>query len=462
MCRITAPDWVDDLNFTHNDRSFFESPFPAGKTEEEAAEDEAAGKPKEEPPEKDPPTNPGFSNGMDAPDLWTLHDEFDYEEIYTGSLANQSITFEAVPRFKKRPADLVLQGSNNTLISLGEDRGWTKNTRPANVNDDPRLDPDDLEDDLIDLDIATANLSNVNYIPEWGWKTIPPSNWQFGDSPIVVEAMEDGEAAEPREPQNRGTIDLVVGRGQTIVGGDLGPAPNLIENTREWEEVNKNPMKYGDEAEKGEKSLIKNNYYENPPEGDPDFMTDLSRIYVSMKTSADMNFGLTYPSVPAASQSGILAFEFTGVVDSHTGGAAAVNDKPHVVIKSNEIRIIARNAAENGSIKIIKEGEADDDENGQGRAVIMIQPDGTIMIDGPKIIIGSGIEKEPGMGQQVAVGLGAVEPMVLGQTLEDKLNELIDALNSHTHIDGLGATGMPVSPFIKFDKEFFSLVGRTK
>jgi len=52
--------------------------------------------------------------------------------------------------------------------------------------------------------------------------------------------------------------------------------------------------------------------------------------------------------------------------------------------------------------------------------------------------------------------------MVLGQTLEDKLNELIDALNSHTHIDGLGLTGMPFSPFIKFDKEFFSLVGRTK
>ena len=64
----------------------------------------------------------------------------------------------------------------------------------------------------------------------------------------------------------------------------------------------------------------------------------------------------------------------------------------------------------NGSIKIIKEGVRNS-EDGDGQAVIIMQPDGTIMIDGPTIIIGSGhadLEKENGRGTQVVLGRGAL------------------------------------------------------
>jgi hypothetical protein len=103
-----------------------------------------------------------------------------------------------------------------------------------------------------------------------------------------------------------------------------------------------------------------------------------------------------------------------------------VANSPYVLLRSDEIRITSR---QNGSIKIIKEGQPDN-ESGSGRAVITIQPNGTIMIDGPKIIIGSGIEKNNGFGTQIELGQGATEPIVLGNKLEEYLLELLFILRS--------------------------------
>lgn len=48
----------------------------------------------------------------------------DAEEIIdTMSFASQVCRLESVPRYNKRPGDLVIQGSNNSLIMLGEERG---------------------------------------------------------------------------------------------------------------------------------------------------------------------------------------------------------------------------------------------------------------------------------------------------------------------------------------------------
>lgn len=48
--------------------------------------------------------------------------EFAYERILTESDGAAASVYESVPRFKKRPGDLALEGSNNTLIVLGRDR----------------------------------------------------------------------------------------------------------------------------------------------------------------------------------------------------------------------------------------------------------------------------------------------------------------------------------------------------
>ena len=82
-----------------------------------------------------------------------------------------------------------------------------------------------------------------------------------------------------------------------------------------------------------------------------------------MNTSGDEKLGLTYPQIDGAS-------------------VETVSDSPYVIVKSDEVRIVARKDSTNsinGSIKIVKEGE-----DGTDRAVIVIQPDGSIMIDGPK------------------------------------------------------------------------------
>ena len=310
MCRIPGPGYVEDVNYTHGDRAIV----------------------------KEPDATPRFYNGMGS--TYTIGENPNaYDIINIASRANLSHCAESVPRLTKRPGDLVMQGSNNTAIILGEDRGWTAEERPDG-----------------------AEFSNA------------------------------GKTEEELEKLGCGSIDIVAGRGRFI--GDLdedpsGTANRVVQNTREKEETDK--------------------YFSNPVEGDPDLITDASRVYVSMNTNGDTNLGLEYPNI-----NGIET--------------PLVEESPYVILKSDEVRIIARRDSENdinGSIKIVKEGVADS-EGGDGRAVIMLQPDGTIVIDGPKIVIGSGIEKSNGAGTQVEIGDGATESIVLGDQLNALLINFLD------------------------------------
>jgi hypothetical protein len=403
MCRIPEPDFVDDLNYTHGDRKHSLDTVEKSTSEKG---DDAGGVVDE--------VIPGFPNGSPVnSESQTLTEEDAYEQIYTGSLSGKSFVAEPVPRFTKRPGDLVLQGSNNTLICLGQDRGWTIPDRPSSP--------------------VQSNAS--------------------------VLLTDEGEIEENKEiPGFSGTIDVVAGRGRYFEDPDPevdpenweGPSTQAraIKNAREILETDKNPIS----NDKGGKD---NNRVIDPIEGDPDFLHDASRIYISMKTKADANFGLTYPQVPAVDDDTNAGVDTPLVPETDEDPGT-----PHIVIKSDEIRIIARQAPVDdpdsdpkiqGSIKIIKEGVADDEE-GKGRAVIMIQPDGTIMIDGPKIVIGSGIEKGNGEGNQVALGLGATEPVVLGEILKQKLEAYMDAVSAaftyastHVHPTGTGPSGPPTA-----------------
>ena len=98
ICRAAEPDYVDDLNFTHGDRTIMESP-----TKMDFGLDEGPPPPGDEPPEA-----PGFENGQGHPSAFTLTEEdpenpITYKQIFTGSMANRAITLEPVPRFTKRP-----------------------------------------------------------------------------------------------------------------------------------------------------------------------------------------------------------------------------------------------------------------------------------------------------------------------------------------------------------------------
>ncbi len=313
LSRIVERRDVEDPNFTHGDRIFTDEQSPSTIDRAESTTQEFI---------------PGFPNGSDTEEGYTLSDKDAYEKIESGSIANRVSTRQPVPRYKKRPNDWAAEGSDNSLLVLGEDR-----TGPS-------------------ADATTGKISSK------------PS----------------------KDKQNSSMFDLVVGRGlgkerkyPNVGVKPTSTSPGVVKNTR------------------GKLETDKRIEEENASEGDIDFENDVTRLYGSTDTDIDGNFGKSLPKL-------------NGNIDPEKKISGAA-----VIAKSDNVRIVAR---QDGTIRIVKEGIIDD-ETGKGHAMITIEKDGTIMIDGPKIIIGSGIEKENGTGTQVYVGRDATEPLVLGQTLKN-------------------------------------------
>ena len=108
-----------------------------------------------------------------------------------------------------------------------------------------------------------------------GDKVVQGSN----GSRIVFGMDRTGAATDPPK-KNSPTIDIVVGYGQE----GTPTAPVSIENSRGDKETDKTP-------EKRKKK-------ENVREGDPDFINDKTRVYVSAKTDIDLNMKMLIPGVP--------------------------------------------------------------------------------------------------------------------------------------------------------------------
>jgi hypothetical protein len=74
------------------------------------------------------PQKPSFPNGGGTPETYTIKPSSEepnvnpFDSIYTTSISAKMHSFEPVPRWTKRPQELVLQGMNNSLIMLGQDR----------------------------------------------------------------------------------------------------------------------------------------------------------------------------------------------------------------------------------------------------------------------------------------------------------------------------------------------------
>lgn len=110
VCRIPEPMAVDDVNYTHGDRRY------ALDTVARDAVDKLEGA-------EDPSAPPGFPNGNPSLDSLTIGQSSDeYDRIVERATASAQFVPEPVPRFTSRPGDYVIQGSNNTLLSLGTTR----------------------------------------------------------------------------------------------------------------------------------------------------------------------------------------------------------------------------------------------------------------------------------------------------------------------------------------------------
>ena len=119
MTRISSDIDVDDINYTHRDRASQSPLITVSKTGESVmAADDA----------------PTFPNGDEtSPDKRTLPKADEYTTVVENAIAKPEFTGEAVPRYSKQAPDMVLQGSNNSLIVLGEET--TLNGDSVYVND---------------------------------------------------------------------------------------------------------------------------------------------------------------------------------------------------------------------------------------------------------------------------------------------------------------------------------------
>jgi hypothetical protein len=114
LSRVHSTRAIEDPNYTHHDRRFLGELNPSNYTTSDL---------------NDRPNSslvPSFPNGGGTGDSVTIavsgSSDRPFEKIVQNSLAYGLTNPEPVPRWAKRAQELVLQGSNNTLVVLGEDR----------------------------------------------------------------------------------------------------------------------------------------------------------------------------------------------------------------------------------------------------------------------------------------------------------------------------------------------------
>ena len=304
---------VEDLNFTHSDRSL------DMKNTKEGFEQY-----KRDSGNNQVNVQPGFPNGAGIPGRYTLApktpNENPFKTIRDSAKSAFMQVYEPVPRFKKRPKDFAIQGSNNTLILLGVDEVDASNNTSQNI-------------------IESARTSS----------------------------------------QYSGNISIVAGRGRNFLGeNDNRIPPDAKTSTF----VVKNTF---NKLEADKTAFQRNRETNGSSEGFLNFKQDASQFHISMNSKADLKFkldsnvenGIRYPT-------NTLKLIQPELVSNYYGNA-------YVVQKSDHLRFIARkneNPAINGSIMIIKEGQADRD-----LSFMFFNQEGKIQIEGTRIFLGKSTEQ---------------------------------------------------------------------
>lgn len=375
LSRIPEPIHVEDANFTHGDRRINRD-FKGQLTG--SAADDGSGN-------FDDPRKLKFQNGNPVKnDMATIFgDQTAIISLITGSKEFSVTSLEPVPRVTKRPGDLILQGSNNTTIRLGTDMGW---------NADAAARPDVSND----KSIASKLPNGQTKLPiGLGAIDIVTGRGRYFQDATAEKAVTTKKDGTPQKNTTRPYIE------ETVIDGVF--------------ETDKNVATLQEEAI----SKSKGNFKTNPQEGDPDFLIDASRVYVSSKSEIDkmLNTGLNG-----------TAKAFENPIEDKVGAT--------VSLKSDHVRIVARksgatgspddigneNPPTNGTIRIVKEGDPSSD-----LATITIEADGTIQISGSKIFLG---RKTDDGGAGTGPGPGESQPYVLYQQLEDLLTKTYDDLKS--------------------------------
>lgn len=301
MCKIVEPHVADDVNHTHPGRSF-EISFNPGTRERAQNEKQGTAESGENvwhELRNGPVVKIGDKRQTAVDNILLRGEKEDiFEKLITTTDASKLMTYESVPRFAKRPGDVVLEGSNNSLIVLGTDRKG-------------------------------------------------PVTKSTGEFPA-------------------GSIDIVVGRGQTENTFGVQTSTTQMQGAT----ANSKGPEIKKELNKS-RDVLKQN------EGNPDFSNDRSRILISQKTKPDLRFNLD--SFNSTELDKATVFNKQKVEDSMTGDAG-------IVIKSDKVRLIARS-----DIEIIVSGYKeinsptgdtikDEDPDTDKWAAIVIKKNGDIVL----------------------------------------------------------------------------------
>lgn len=304
MCRIVEPGFVEDANHTHAPRTNDPSFVPGIKEIYDGTD---------KPVYELRNGRAGIRDGerYTIAETATIAGEEDsYERIKENSDGGRVGVREAVPRFRKRPGDIALEGSNNALVVIGRDR--TGAVATYKVDDGVRM--------------------------------------------LIADGVPDADDQLP----GAGAIDIVAGRGQT---------ERTLGKEVDTKKISGSSI--------GTKELGKSTTELVPDEGDPDFASDRSRVYVAQRTRVDSNLGLNGFNVELSSgpfQGGTDQTK-KEVVDSRDGDGA-------IVIKSDKLRLIARS-----DIEIVVSSYTERDESGRlvennssdSWAVVAIKANGDIV-----------------------------------------------------------------------------------
>jgi hypothetical protein len=239
FCRITEPHVADDVNLTYHATQLDASLIKGTKDRYDASntqQDQSADAQSKLIPiyelrnglvvvRKDG-TKETLQHTELLRDVGSMDNEEIIEDLVVGSDGGLLQAHEDVPRFKKRPGDVVLEGSNNSLIVLGSDRSGPIATYDEKLREEkpPRM--------------------------------LTPS---YPKTDLTGSA---------------GSIDLVVGRGN----GRGAPALTKVIRYSDGEQLFRTVAKSMDPE------ILRKN------EGDPDFSTDRSRVLISQRTMTDKKF----------------------------------------------------------------------------------------------------------------------------------------------------------------------------
>jgi hypothetical protein len=307
LTRPMAARQIEDVNYTHGDRIFDPYNHPRNISPSILSSLTASA--------------PSFPNGANTPESYSLTPSGPtnpYNDIVNAASASVVVTVEPVPRLKKRPGDLLLQGSNNAIILLGQDR-----TGPA---------------------LRVTGSQGKDIVEKSG----------------VIDLV-TGLGAPRRLPTDERTDPSEANHNPT--------SPRVIQNVRGQKEVYKTPYK--------------SQRTDNPREGDPDFLRDLSRLYLAMKTKGDFNFKVQFGGeggiYPSSGDKLVQTIE-----DLPSDGQ---NGQPFAVLKSEQIRLIAKGRdpdngpGEHGEIRMIKEGTVNDHD----LSLFVMSKEGRIILVGKDV-----------------------------------------------------------------------------